>query len=127
MASFCFGYLHLKFGQLSEFRTRRHLNGSYLSENHTTVNVRNPDVQISAFLISVRFPNCPAFRRCLRSGHKCPVIGRPVEFNFNFRLSDVWFQSKTSAETGSKPVSALVVRHWHAETDLEPVWNRFWH
>ena len=43
-----------------------------------TVNVRNPDVRISAFSKIVRFPNSPAFRRYLKSGQLCPVIGRSV-------------------------------------------------
>ena len=43
-----------------------------------TVDVRNPDVRISAFWKHVRFPNRPVIERCMITGHKCPVIERPV-------------------------------------------------
>ena len=39
-----------------------------------TVDVRNPDVRISAFSRIVRFPKRPVFRHYLKTGRLCPVF-----------------------------------------------------
>ena len=43
-----------------------------------TVNVRNPNVQISAFSDLVWLLNGSDFRHCLKTGHFCPDFTRSV-------------------------------------------------
>ena len=84
----------------------------YIADNHCTVDVRNPDVWISAFSKSVRLLNRPVFRHYLKTGHKRPVIGRPVHSTSNLRYRTFGsnrFQPDNQFQTGSKPV-----------------WNWFW-
>ena len=69
----------------------------------------------------LRFPNCPAFRRCLLTRHKCPDFERRRLMFPNVRISNVRFQHSKSGQdcldfersgneltnwfgTGSKPV-----------------------
>ena len=68
------------------------LKGHYMTICFNTVSVRNPDVRISAFFISVRLLNRPDFRQRLLTGQYCPVIGRLVGNDFSVLLSDVQFQ-----------------------------------
>ena len=116
------------------------------SDVHCTVDVRNPDVLISAFSKSVRFVICPDFRQLLITGRFRLVIGHPVHFNPSLRLSDVQFQlystGQPGAETGSKPVwnrfrhsfrsrtseiglKSFPTKQPGAETGSKPIWNRF--
>ena len=53
---------------------------------YCTVNVRNPDVRISAFSKIVRFPNSPDFRRYLKSGHFRPDFERSIPY-YNIYIS----------------------------------------
>ena len=56
----------------------QHKSRYYISRNETTVNVRNPNVQILALLYIVRLLNSSAFRRCLKSELYRSVIRRSV-------------------------------------------------
>ena len=63
----------------------------YVPMQINTVDVRNPDVRISAFSIVVRFPNSPDFERSSENRTLYPVFGRPVQSTSGLRFSDVRF------------------------------------
>ena len=57
-----------------------------ISAFHCTVNVRNPDVRLSAFLKIVWFPNRPVIRQCLITGRLHSDFERSVHSLYSVRL-----------------------------------------